>query len=129
MALTTIGSSNGAIEGSVARSISGRGRDTRGTLFELLLIACLVVALLVLAVLIGTVLIDGMGVFTSRGWEFLDGALSSSAERAGISQAIVGSFWIAVSVVGLAIPVGVGAAIYLEEYAPRNRLTGFIEVN
>ena len=79
--------------------------------------------------LIGTVLIDGLGVFTDRGWAFLDGALSSSPERAGISQAIVGSFWIAVSVVVLAIPIGIGAAIYLEEYAPRNRLTGFIQVN
>src|SRR5918995_697554 len=52
-----------------------------------------------------------------------------SAERAGISQGIVGSFWIAVCVVVIAFPLGIGAAIYLEEYAPRNRLTSFIELN
>lgn len=130
MSLSTISSSSGpAVEGSVARSISGRGRDLRGTLFELSLVACLLVSLLVLAVLIGSVFIDGSGVYTDRGWAFLDGALSGSAQRAGISQAIVGSFWIAVSVVVVAIPLGVGAAIYLEEYAPRNRMTSFIQIN
>jgi phosphate transport system permease protein len=129
MALTTIGSNSGAIEGTVARSISGTRRDVKGALFELVLVACLLISLLVLAVLIGSVLVDGWSVFSDRGWAFLDGALSSSAERAGISQAIVGSFWIAVAVVVVAIPIGVGAAIYLEEYAPKNRLTSFIEVN
>lgn len=129
MSLSTISSTSGAIDGSVARSISGRGRDFKGTVFELALIACLLMSLLVLSVLIAAVFIDGWGVYTERAWAFLDGGLSGSAERAGISQAIVGSFWIAVSVVVVAIPLGVGAAIYLEEYAPRNRLTGFIEVN
>jgi phosphate transport system permease protein len=83
----------------------------------------------VLGVLLTSVITDGMPVYTDRGWEFLDGGLSASADRAGISQGIVGSFWIAVSVVVLAIPVGIGAAVYLEEYAPRNRLTTFIELN
>lgn len=130
MSLTTIGSaSSPAVEGSVARAISGSGRDVKGAIFEAALVACLLISLLVLAVLIGTVLTDGWVVYDQRAWGFLDGALSSTPERAGISQAIVGSFWIAVSVVALAIPIGIGAAIYLEEYAPRNRLTSFIEVN
>jgi phosphate transport system permease protein len=130
MSLTTIGSSSGAaVEGSVARSISGTGRDLKGTIFEVVLIACLLVSLFVLAVLIGSVVIDGIGVYTDRGWAFLDGGLSGSAERAGISQAIVGSFWIAMNVIVVSVPIGVGAAIYLEEYARQNRLTTFIQVN
>lgn len=130
MALTTVASSSrGAIEGSVARALRGGRTDVRGRLFEAILVSCLLASLLVLGVLLTSVITDGMPVYTDRGWEFLDGGLSASADRAGISQGIVGSFWIAVSVVVLAIPVGIGAAVYLEEYAPRNRLTTFIELN
>ena len=129
MALTTISSSTGAVRGSVERALRGARVDVRGRLFEAALLACLLLSMLVLGVLLHTVVTDGMPVYTERGWEFLDDALSSSASRAGISQGIVGSFWIAAGVVVLAVPVGVGAAIYLEEYAPRNRLTAFIELN
>jgi phosphate transport system permease protein len=129
MALTTLrSSSRGAVEGSVAEALRGTRADVKGRVFELALVACLLISLLILAVLIGTVLADGLPVFGDRGFDFLDAPLSSSAERAGISQGIVGSFWIAVSVVVVAVPLGIGAAIYLEEYAPRNRLTSFIEL-
>jgi phosphate transport system permease protein len=129
MALTTIGSaSRGAVEGAVARTIEGGRADVRGRVFEASLVACLLASLLVLAALLGSVVSDGMPVYTDRGFAFLNAGLSGSPVRAGISQGIVGSFWIAVSVVVLAIPMGIGAAIYLEEYAPRNRLTTFIEL-
>jgi phosphate transport system permease protein len=101
----------------------------RGRVFEVALLVALLVSLVILAVLISRVLIDGLPVYTDRGWDFLDGSLSGNAARAGISQGIVGSFWIAVCVVVIAFPLGIGAAIYLEEYAPRNRLTSFIELN
>jgi phosphate transport system permease protein len=97
--------------------------------FEVALLVALLVSLLILAVLISRILLDGLPVFTDHGWAFLDGSLSGSAERAGISQGIIGSFWIAVCVIVISFPLGVGAAIYLEEYAPRNRLTSFIELN
>ncbi len=129
MSLTTISSSSGAVQGSVERALRGSRIDVKGRAFELALIVCLLVSMLILGVLITTVVTDGMPVYTERGWEFLDGGLSSSPSRAGISQGILGSFWIAVGVVVLAIPIGIGAAIYLEEYAPRNRLTNFIELN
>jgi phosphate transport system permease protein len=131
MAFTTIGSSGeAAVHGSVAEALRGRRRsDTRGRIFEAGLLASLLVCLLLLGILIMTVLLDGLPVYTDRGWEFLDGGISSIADRAGISQGIVGSFWIAVSVIVLAVPFGIGAAIYLEEYARRNKLTSFIELN
>jgi phosphate transport system permease protein len=130
MALTTIGgSSEAAVEASVAAALRGHRTDVRGRVFEIALVVALLLSLVILAVLISRVLIDGLPVYEDRPWGFLDGSLSGSADRAGISQGIVGSFWIAVSVVVVAFPLGIGAAIYLEEYAPRNRLTSFIELN
>ena len=54
---------------------------------------------------------------------------SREPELAGVWGAIVGSFWTMVVTFALAFPVGVLAAIYLEEFAPKNRITDLIEVN
>jgi phosphate transport system permease protein len=62
-------------------------------------------------------------------WEFLTSAHSRNAENAGVYPAIAGSILLMLVVTVLAFPLGVGAAVYLEEYAPRNRLTRFIDVN
>src|SRR5918996_1555214 len=129
MALSNIRSNQAAIQGQVAASLRGKRADTRGSAFEITLLACLLVSLLVLGVLISDVLIDGLGVYTERGWAFLDGGLSSRPDSAGISQGLLGSFWIAVCVVVVAFPLGIGAAIYMEMYSRENRLTRFIELN
>lgn len=50
-------------------------------------------------------------------------------EAAGLGVAILGSAYMMLIVLGLALPIGVAAAIYLEEFAPKNRLTDLIEVN
>jgi phosphate transport system permease protein len=129
MALTTIDSSAAAVRGRVERQIEGQRVDIAGRLFETGLVLCLLISLAVLALLLVDVVGDGSVVYQERGWEFLDGGLSQTASRAGIAQGLIGSFWIAVCVVVVAVPLGIGAAIYLEEYAPRNGLTSFIEVN
>ncbi|HEY6698639.1 MAG TPA: phosphate ABC transporter permease PstA [Acidimicrobiales bacterium] len=129
MALTTIDASAEAIQGSVAAALHGRRTDVKGRVFELGLGACLILSLLILGALLADVLRDGVPVYTERGWSFLDGGLSSTASRAGVAQGLIGSFWIAVAVIVVSLPLGIGAAIYLEEYAPRSRLTSFIEVN
>jgi phosphate transport system permease protein len=130
MAFTTVaGSSEAAVEAQVAAALRGTRSDVRGRVFEISLLTALLVSLVILAVLLSRVVIDGLPVYTDRGWEFLDGSLSGSAERAGISQGIIGSLWIAICVIVIAFPLGIGAAIYLEEYAPRNRITSFIELN
>lgn len=54
---------------------------------------------------------------------------SRSPELAGIWGALVGSFWTMLVTLVLSFPLGVGAAIYLEEFAPKNRWTQLIEVN
>ena len=64
-----------------------------------------------------------------RGWDFITGNASSRANSYGIFEGLRGNIWIGVFVVVFAFPIGVGAAIYLEEYASDSRLTRFIELN
>lgn len=68
---------------------------------------------------------------TQWNWAFLTNpdASDQRPEAAGVGVAILGSLYMMLVVLFLAVPVGVAAAIYLEEFAPRNRLTDIIEVN
>lgn len=54
---------------------------------------------------------------------------SGNSFLAGLVTALLGSLWVVFLVVLISVPIGVGAAIYLEEYAPKNWFTGFLEVN
>ena len=62
------------------------------------------------------------------GWDFFTNFPSRKAERAGILSAWVGTSMIMLVTALVALPVGVAAAIYLEEYAAKNWLTGIIEI-
>ena len=64
-------------------------------------------------------------------WDFILGADASDArpEAAGIGVAMMGSLFMMLVVLALALPIGVAASIYLEEFAPQNWLTDIIEVN
>lgn len=64
-------------------------------------------------------------------WDFILGADASESrpEQAGIGVSMLGSFFMMLVVLFLALPIGVAASIYLEEFAPQNRLTDLIEVN
>ncbi len=62
-------------------------------------------------------------------WRFFTSSDSTQPEIAGIYGALIGSMWTMLVTFSLAFPIGVMAAIYLEEFAPRNRWTDFIEVN
>ena len=116
---------------AIAASIERRRVDTRGLLFKTVLQSCVVITLALLAVLLITVALDSTDQLGTRLWEFLQGTLRSRSEddRLGIHQGMYGSLWIAIIVAVLAFPIGIGAAVYLEEYAPRNRFTSLIEVN
>lgn len=95
-------------------------------IFKYVFLAGLVFALLVLSTLIYDVVSKG------GGWvnlDFLRNFPSRRPEQAGLYPALIGSLWLMVLIVPMVFIVGVGAAIYLEEYAPKNRVTSFIEVN
>lgn len=95
-------------------------------LFVIVGLLILVVCLGVLALLFLDLVVDGAPRF---GWDFFTNFPSRKAERAGILSAMVGTTLIMLVTMLAALPVGVAAAIYLEEYAPKNWVTGIIEIN
>jgi phosphate transport system permease protein len=101
-------------------------RSPRALLFHALLLLCLLVGLVTLLTLLVDVLRDGLGRLSG---EFLTRLDSRLPTRAGIRPALVGTAWLMGLVALISFPVGVGAALYLEEFARRNRFTSFIEVN
>lgn len=113
----------------VRRRLQAGRFDVAGLLFRVLLLAALGVTLALLVTLLADVLAGGWDVLTSRLGSFLTGRLGITPSRAGIGQGLRGTFFIGVFVVLIAFPLGVGAAIYLEEYASRSRLTRFVDVN
>jgi phosphate transport system permease protein len=72
---------------------------------------------------------DAGAVDKKLNWRFLSASDSREPELAGILGATVGTFWTMLVTFVLAFPIGMLAAIYLEEFAPKNRLTDLIEVN
>lgn len=107
---------------------SGR-RDWRGMVAAVLLLATLIASLAILFVLLADVLTRAWPVLSTRGLEFLTAPNSSNPEAAGVGQAIVGSIILTVFVIILALPIGITAAIYLEEYAGDNRFARMVNTN
>lgn len=86
----------------------------------------LIVSMAFLSALLIDLLIDGLGRINAQ---FLTQFPSRSAERAGILSAWVGTCLVMLVTALLAIPLGVAAGLYLEEYAPKNWITDLIEIN
>jgi phosphate transport system permease protein len=84
------------------------------------------VGIVVLGALLTDVIRDGAGRLS---WDFLTGFPSRFPDRAGIGAALVGSAWVMLLTTLVAFPLGVGTAIWLQEYAPRNRWRRLVEVN
>ena len=101
-------------------------RHSFDLVFQAAALAALVLALAALATLLIDVFTDG---WTRLSWQFLTSGSSRRPEAAGIVHALAGSLWVIVLTAALALPVGVGAAIYLEEYGGRGRLARLVELN
>ena len=101
-------------------------RELKGKIFKAILILITLFGLFMLGLLLYDVVTEGVSwvrpqIFTNYH--------SRKPERAGLKSGIVGSL-IVISMTGLfSFPLGVGAAIYLEEYAPKSKLTNFININ
>lgn len=115
--------------GAVHRSLQRTGTHWPSTIFQALLALSLLFTLLALVVLLLDVLERGLPVFAERGTDVLTSPLSSDPSRAGVSQALWGTFWIGVIVVVVAFPLGIATAVHLEEYASGSRLTRLVDVN
>jgi phosphate transport system permease protein len=113
----------------VRRALTGHRRDIGSTLFQLGLLLTLILALAILLVLLGQVISKALPVLQDRGGQILSSPYSSLAERAGVRYGIIGSLYLMVFVVVIAFPLGIGAAVYMEEYARDSRLTRIINAN
>jgi phosphate transport system permease protein len=99
------------------------------TTFAVLLFVGTIVGVIALATLIWTILDQGWARLMADPGAFLSNYVSRLPARAGIRAALVGSAYLMVLTALFCFPVGVGAAIYLEEFAPKNRVTNFVEAN
>ena len=82
-----------------------------------------------LALLLWTILDRGWDRLVADPGEFFGNFVSRFPARAGIKAALHGTVWLMGLTALFSFPIGVGAAVYLEEFAPRNKLTNFIEAN
>lgn len=101
-------------------------RKTLGAFFYTIFLLSVCVGITGLAVLLFDVLTKGIPWLS---WHFITDYPSRHPEEAGLFSALMGTVWLMVMTALFTVPVGVGAAIYLEEYAPRNFFTRFIEIN
>ena len=95
-------------------------------IFQFVSMLTLVIALAALATLVYDIFSDGA---SRLSWRFLNTFPSRNAEDAGVFHALMGSLWVIGLTGALALPVGVAAAIYLEEYGTRSQIARFIELN
>jgi phosphate transport system permease protein len=101
-------------------------RSARALVFQAVLVVCVLVGLVTLVTLLVDIFRDGLPRLSGEFVSNLDSRLPS---RAGVKPALVGTVWLMGLVALISFPIGIGAAVYLEEFAPRNRFTTFIEVN
>ncbi len=98
----------------------------RQHIFALVGMLCTAFAVLVLIAAFLDLLIDGL---PRLSWDFMTSFPSRRAANAGILSAWVGSAFVMLVTMLSAVPIGIGAAVYLEEYARKNWFTDLIEIN
>jgi len=113
----------------VAARLRGGGLDWRSYLLQGTMLLALLIALGILLVLLVDIVTRAVPVLTERPIDFLTADLSSRPARAGIAQGLLGSLLLSLFVALLALPIGIGAAVYLEEYAHDTPVTRLIRTN
>ena len=103
-----------------------RKNRIKDEVFKYFGVFCTMVGLLLLAIFIGNILIKGLARID---WNFITGLPSRFPDRAGIFSAFMGTLWMMALTGIIAIPLGVSAAIYLEEYAKKSRMGNILELN
>ncbi len=103
-----------------------RSRHRKGRIFAGIALGATAFGVLALGVLLFDLIGDGVGRLS---WSFVTSFPSRLADRAGVWPAVVGSIWILLLTAAISFPLGVGTAIWLEEYAPNTRLRRLIQLN
>jgi phosphate transport system permease protein len=111
-------------KGKVSKLMSTR--LAKNTFFQFLFFLATLFGLVVLAVLLYRIFTQGLSYLDL---DFFQNYASRRPERAGIKAALIGSLWLMAVVAPLSLILGVGTAIYLEEYAKKSRFNTFIQTN
>lgn len=114
------------IAGVTLRTAGGARRSVKNQLFTLVVLGCALAGVLALALLLYQVAVDGLPRLDVA---FLTDLPSRFANKAGFKPAIYGSAWVIGLTAVMTVPVGVGAAIYLELYAGDHWWTRLIQIN
>lgn len=101
-------------------------RRARDNVFAGIFLSSVVVGVLVLAWLLIEVFVESFGWLD---WQFLSSYSSRHPVEAGVLAPIAGTFWVIILTAVMTVPVGIATAVYLEEFAPDNRVTRLIQLN
>ena len=122
-------SQRSATRTQVRQAITQQNRHLPSIVLSVTLLIAVTFTLLTLFSLLARIVTQAIPAFSERGASFLSGTIGSEPDKVGIWPGLFGSFAIGVGVLLIAVPLGIGAAIYLEEYAEQNRLNRFVVVN
>lgn len=101
-------------------------RKSKNRIWEIIFFICTVIGLIFLAILLYNVISVGAKHLNK---DFLSSVASRNPKKAGVYTALLGSLYIGLLTAAISFPLGIGSAIYLYEYAPKNKITNFINLN
>ncbi|GBE25193.1 phosphate transport system permease protein PstC [bacterium BMS3Bbin02] len=113
----------------VAQALAGKRLNVASLVFRATLLVSLLTSLLILITLLVSITAGAVPTLRERGLDFITSPLSLDPSSAGVWSGILGSAGIAALVAIIAFPLGIGTAVYLEEYASRGRLTNLLRTN
>lgn len=102
------------------------GRLSKNRIIKFIFLLCTLIGLVVLAILLFDIIRKGAGYLTPA---FFQNFSSSTPAKAGIKGALIGTLWLMMTIAPISVILGVGTAIYMEEYSKDNWFTRFIRIN
>jgi phosphate transport system permease protein len=109
-----------ATQADVRIALTKRDRNVMGLFLQFCLLVALASTLLIIFILLARILAEAIPLLEVRGTTFLTSTIGSDPDTVGIWPGIYGSFFIGLGVLLISVPLGVAAAVYLEEYAQTN---------
>ena len=111
---------------SAAAGTNLRSRAFKARVYQAVFAIATLIGVAVLVTLLARVFITGL---PQLDWGFITSFPSRFPARAGILSALMGTLWVMGFTAVISFPLGIGTALYLEEYAPKNRITSIIQTN
>lgn len=112
--------------GKLEQSPGVAGRKLAAAIFSYCLLFAICLAVGALAALLWTIISRGHGYLS---WHLITNPASRKPAQAGLNSALFGTLWVISLTAIIAFPIGVAAAVYLEEYAEKSKLTKILQIN